>query len=57
VYAGTKAYIDCFSRSLDAEYAQHGVSVQNQAPLFVATKMSKIRWDGVPALAVCCDVF
>ncbi|KAL4430884.1 hypothetical protein ABPG75_006140 [Micractinium tetrahymenae] len=43
VYAGTKAFVDCFSRSLDAEYAPLGVRVQNQAPLFVATKMSKIR--------------
>ncbi|KAI3433622.1 hypothetical protein D9Q98_003431 [Chlorella vulgaris] len=43
VYAGTKAYVDCFSRSLDGEYAPLGVRVQNQAPMFVATKMSKIR--------------
>lgn len=43
VYAGTKAYVDTFSRSLDAEYAAFGVRVQNQSPLFVATKMSKIR--------------
>lgn len=43
VYAATKAYIDTFSRSLAAEYAPFGISVQNQAPNFVATKMSKIR--------------
>ncbi|KAL4426395.1 hypothetical protein ABPG77_004689 [Micractinium sp. CCAP 211/92] len=43
VYAGTKAFVDCFSRSLDAEYSPLGVRVQNQAPMFVATKMSKIR--------------
>lgn len=43
MYAGTKAYVDCFSRSLDGEYAPLGVRVQNQAPMFVATKMSKIR--------------
>ena len=42
-YAGTKAYIDSFSRALAAEYAPYGISVQNQAPNFVATKMSKIR--------------
>jgi NAD(P)-dependent dehydrogenase (short-subunit alcohol dehydrogenase family) len=44
VYAGSKAFIDCLSRSLDAEYRSAGVRVQNQAPMFVATKMSKIRW-------------
>lgn len=43
VYAGTKAYVDMFSKSLDQEYAKDGISVQNQAPAFVATKMSKIR--------------
>ena len=43
VYAGSKAYVDCLSRSLDVELARFGVRVQNQAPLFVATKMSKIR--------------
>lgn len=32
-----------FSKSLDQEYAKDGISVQNQAPAFVATKMSKIR--------------
>ena len=44
--AGSKAYVDCFSRSLDAELACFGIRVQNQAPLFVATKMSKIRCAG-----------
>jgi short-subunit dehydrogenase len=44
VYASTKAYVDCLSRSLDGEYRGDGVRVQNQAPNFVATKMSKIRW-------------
>ena len=43
VYAATKAFVDCLSRSLDAEYAPLGVRVQCQAPMFVATKMSKIR--------------
>ena len=32
-----------FSKSLNLEYAKHGISVQNQAPAYVATKMSKIR--------------
>ena len=43
VYAGTKAYVDMFCRSLDLECSRWGVSVQNQAPAYVATKMSKIR--------------
>lgn len=43
MYAGSKAFVDAFSRSLDAEYAPLGVRVQNQSPMFVATKMSKIR--------------
>ena len=36
-------YVDMFSRSLDLEYRGSGISVQNQAPGFVATKLSKIR--------------
>ncbi|KAK9918351.1 hypothetical protein WJX75_003413 [Coccomyxa subellipsoidea] len=43
VYAGTKAYVDMFSKSLDLEYRQFGISCHNQAPAYVATKMSKIR--------------
>ena len=36
-------YVDMFSRSLDLEFRSAGISVQNQAPGFVATKLSKIR--------------
>lgn len=43
VYAATKAYVDELSRDLAAELAAFGVTVENQAPFFVATKMSKIR--------------
>ena len=39
----TQAYVDMFSKSLDLEYKQYGISVHNQAPAYVATKMSKIR--------------
>jgi len=42
-YSGSKAYIDLFSQSLDAELRSKGIHVQAQCPLFVATKMSKIR--------------
>ena len=39
----SQAYVDMFSKSLDLEYKQYGISVHNQAPAYVATKMSKIR--------------
>ena len=42
-YAGSKAYINQFTRSMDAEARPKGIRVQDQCPLFVATKMSKIR--------------
>ncbi|XP_028772235.1 very-long-chain 3-oxoacyl-CoA reductase 1 [Neltuma alba] len=43
VYAGTKAYIDQFSRCLYVEYKKSGIDVQCQVPLYVATKMASIR--------------
>ncbi|KAK9108349.1 hypothetical protein Syun_024360 [Stephania yunnanensis] len=43
VYAGTKAYINQFSRSLYVEYKKSGIDVQCQVPLYVATKMASIR--------------
>ncbi|GBG58633.1 hypothetical protein CBR_g33 [Chara braunii] len=43
VYAGTKGFVDHFSRTLYAEYKHHGIDVQCQAPLYVTTKLSKIR--------------
>eukprot|EP00245_Coleochaete_scutata_P007575 TRINITY_DN23034_c0_g1_i1.p1 TRINITY_DN23034_c0_g1~~TRINITY_DN23034_c0_g1_i1.p1 ORF type:complete len:330 (+),score=54.70 TRINITY_DN23034_c0_g1_i1:69-1058(+) len=43
VYAGTKGYVDQFSRTLYVEYKSCGIDVQCQAPLYVATKLSKIR--------------
>ena len=38
-----QAYVDELSRDLQAELGAHGVTVENQAPFYVATKMSKIR--------------
>ena len=38
-----QAYVEAFSESLDAEVREFGIRVQNQAPLFVATKLAKIR--------------
>lgn len=43
VYAGTKAYIDQFSRCLHVEYKNKGIDVQCQVPLYVATRMASIR--------------
>ncbi|KAL2343128.1 hypothetical protein Fmac_004413 [Flemingia macrophylla] len=39
IYAATKAYVDQLSRSLYVEYAQYGIHVQCQVPLYVATNM------------------
>merc|ERR1719277_447218 len=42
-YSGAKGFIENFSKSLKAELAPFKIHVQVQAPLFVATKMAKIR--------------
>eukprot|EP00887_Chlorella_sp_A99_P005417 scaffold1.g5417.t1 len=52
VYAGTKAYIEALSKSLAQEYRSFGITVQNQAPMFVATKLSKIRRAGLSTLVM-----
>ncbi|KAH9558436.1 hypothetical protein CY35_06G008500 [Sphagnum magellanicum] len=43
LYAATKAFVDQLSRSLYVEYKHSGIDVQCQVPLYVATKMAKIR--------------
>ncbi|THF98051.1 hypothetical protein TEA_027059 [Camellia sinensis var. sinensis] len=43
IYAATKAYIELFSRCISLEYKQHGIDVQCQIPLLVATKMASIK--------------
>ncbi|KAM4666712.1 LOW QUALITY PROTEIN: very-long-chain 3-oxoacyl-CoA reductase [Amazona ochrocephala] len=43
LYSATKAFVDFFSRGLQAEYKSKGIIVQSVLPYFVATKMSKIR--------------
>uniref|UniRef100_A0A6I8RBQ3 3-ketoacyl-CoA reductase n=1 Tax=Xenopus tropicalis TaxID=8364 RepID=A0A6I8RBQ3_XENTR len=48
VYSATKAFVDFFSRGLQAEYRSKGVTVQSVLPFYVATKLAKIRkptWD------------
>mmetsp|Transcript_69487 Transcript_69487/g.192295 ORF Transcript_69487/g.192295 Transcript_69487/m.192295 type:complete len:318 (+) Transcript_69487:87-1040(+) len=42
-YSAAKAFIESFSKGLKAELAAFNVHVQAQAPLFVATKLAKIR--------------
>ncbi|XP_057811089.1 very-long-chain 3-oxoacyl-CoA reductase 1-like [Salvia miltiorrhiza] len=43
VYAATKAYVAMLSKSMSLEYKQHGINVQCQIPMFVATKMTSIK--------------
>ncbi|KAM9496129.1 very-long-chain 3-oxoacyl-CoA reductase-A [Clarias gariepinus] len=43
VYSSTKAFVDFFSRGLQAEYKCKGIIIQSVLPFFVATKMTKIR--------------
>lgn len=43
VYSASKAFVDFFSRGLDAEYKSKGIIIQSVLPFFVATKLSKIR--------------
>jgi len=42
-YSGAKSFIEMFSKGLRAELAAFNITVQVQAPLFVATKLAKIR--------------
>mmetsp|Transcript_39209 Transcript_39209/g.70739 ORF Transcript_39209/g.70739 Transcript_39209/m.70739 type:complete len:322 (+) Transcript_39209:87-1052(+) len=42
-YSAAKAYVDKLSRCLTAELRPKGIDVQVQTPLFVTTKMAKIR--------------
>ena len=42
-YSAAKGYIEKFSRGLNAEYSGKGITVQCQAPFYVATKLAKMR--------------
>jgi len=42
-YAATKAYINNFTSGLSYEYRNKGIHFQSQCPLFVTSKLSKIR--------------
>ncbi|EDO41442.1 predicted protein [Nematostella vectensis] len=43
VYSSCKAFVDFFSCCLHDEYSGKGIIVQSVMPLYVATKMSRIR--------------
>lgn len=43
IYAATKAYVEMFSKCLSLEYKNHGIDVQCQIPMLVATKMASIK--------------
>lgn len=42
-YGAAKSYVAMFSKALNAELKDKGIHVQCQIPLFVATKLAKIR--------------
>lgn len=43
VYSGTKSFVELFTRALAIEYGGQGIDVQVQSPLYVTTKLAKIR--------------
>uniref|UniRef100_A0A3B3UNU0 Hydroxysteroid (17-beta) dehydrogenase 12b n=1 Tax=Poecilia latipinna TaxID=48699 RepID=A0A3B3UNU0_9TELE len=43
IYSASKAFVDFFSRGLQAEYKSKGIIIQSVLPFYVATKLSKIR--------------
>ncbi|XP_067293544.1 very-long-chain 3-oxoacyl-CoA reductase-B isoform X2 [Pseudorasbora parva] len=43
LYSSSKAFVDFFSRGLDAEYKSKGIIIQSVLPFFVTTKLSKIK--------------
>lgn len=42
-YSGAKSFVEKFSRALNAEYRNQGVTCQCQVPFYVATKLAKLR--------------
>jgi len=46
-YSASKKYLDHFTKCLAAEYAYMGIDFQVQNPLFVSTKLAKIRKSSV----------
>lgn len=42
-YAGSKGFVEKFTRAINAEYNAKGITCQCQAPFYVATKLAKLR--------------
>ena len=42
-YSAAKSFLEKFSRGLNAEYEAKGITVQCQAPFYIATKLAKMR--------------
>ncbi|XP_048427564.1 very-long-chain 3-oxoacyl-CoA reductase 1-like [Pyrus x bretschneideri] len=42
-YASSKSYLSMLSRSISLEYKQHGIDIQCQIPMFVATKLTMVK--------------
>jgi 17beta-estradiol 17-dehydrogenase / very-long-chain 3-oxoacyl-CoA reductase len=42
-YSGAKSFVEKFSRAINAEYCQKGITCQCQVPFYVATKLAKMR--------------
>ncbi|WJX33538.1 hypothetical protein P8452_21735 [Trifolium repens] len=43
LYAASKAYLAMFSSCINLEYKHQGIDIQCQVPLFVSTKMTRMR--------------
>jgi 17beta-estradiol 17-dehydrogenase / very-long-chain 3-oxoacyl-CoA reductase len=42
-YSGAKSFVEKFSRAINAEYREKGITCQCQVPFYVATKLAKMR--------------
>lgn len=43
MYGGAKSFVEKFSRAINAEYRDKGITCQSQIPFYVATKLAKLR--------------
>ena len=43
MYSASKIFVDYFSRSLQFEYSDKGITIQSVLPVFVTSKLSKIN--------------
>ncbi|EHA99748.1 Testosterone 17-beta-dehydrogenase 3 [Heterocephalus glaber] len=47
LYSATKAFVQCFSEAVGAEYSPQGVTIQTVSPSFVSTNMINKRSTGL----------